>query len=351
MKRLLRQNSQPRQRPAASGFTLIELLVVIAIIAVLIALLLPAVQQAREAARRTQCKNNLKQLGLSMHNFHDTFNKFPVGEYNDDHTQWGWTVYILPYFDQAPLYNTMVNVSADQNCVWLPPNMGGGSNGTAFPGSPNLDPSMHAGSAGFGRCDTNNTCGNATITGGAGSSILNALICPSDVLPTKSVDGLAKTNYLGNIGNSRSWGGTSLGGNAAANQNGMLLQCNDNNNTYVVKMGDVVDGTSNTLLIGEITQSNTATLAANKHPVWAGGRGQFGGYGSVTSGEVFRSADINFPINSKATTNDFSFASQHVGGAHFVLTDGSVRFVSQNLDGLVYGNLGSRNGQETIGDF
>ncbi|MEZ6124220.1 MAG: DUF1559 domain-containing protein [Planctomycetaceae bacterium] len=98
------------------GFTLIELLVVIAIIAILIALLLPAVQQAREAARRTQCKNNLKQLGLALHNYHDVHNCFLTGWWdrwsatganvgNDGH--WGWGTYLLPYMDQAPLYNQL----------------------------------------------------------------------------------------------------------------------------------------------------------------------------------------------------------------------------------------------------
>ena len=96
------------------GFTLIELLVVIAIIAILIALLLPAVQQAREAARRTQCKNNLKQVGLALHNYHDVALSFPIGS-NASNTNsngdghWGvsWWARILPYADQAPLYNTL----------------------------------------------------------------------------------------------------------------------------------------------------------------------------------------------------------------------------------------------------
>ena len=99
------------------GFTLIELLVVIAIIAVLIALLLPAVQQAREAARRTQCKNNLKQIGLACHNYHDTAKQFPQnwsgrglsesvrGDWTNSFGDFGWAVMALPYFDQAPLYN------------------------------------------------------------------------------------------------------------------------------------------------------------------------------------------------------------------------------------------------------
>ena len=91
------------------GFTLIELLVVIAIIAVLIALLLPAVQQAREAARRTQCKNNLKQMGLALHNYHDTYNGFPNGNIASAAGGWGmsWYMRILPYVDQAPVFNKL----------------------------------------------------------------------------------------------------------------------------------------------------------------------------------------------------------------------------------------------------
>src|SRR6188508_2861000 len=89
------------------GFTMIELLVVIAIIAILIVLLLPAVQQAREAARRTQCKNHLKQLGLAIHNYHDVFNMFPTGV---GYSLWGWKVFILPYIDQSAQYN-MINFS------------------------------------------------------------------------------------------------------------------------------------------------------------------------------------------------------------------------------------------------
>src|SRR6188472_548040 len=102
------------------GFTLIELLVVIAIIAILIALLLPAVQQAREAARRSQCKNNLKQLGLALHNYHDTSNTLPPGwiavptmsgNTNASAPCWGWGTMILPGLDQAPLYSSMQNFS------------------------------------------------------------------------------------------------------------------------------------------------------------------------------------------------------------------------------------------------
>ncbi len=98
------------QKQRQRGFTLIELLVVIAIIAILIALLLPAVQQAREAARRTQCKNNLKQIGLSLHNYHDVYNSFPNGTVSTSAGNWGisWWARVLPYVDQAPLYNQRI---------------------------------------------------------------------------------------------------------------------------------------------------------------------------------------------------------------------------------------------------
>src|SRR4051812_30971338 len=111
------QNSRS-SRVRFRAFTLIELLVVIAIIAILIALLLPAVQQAREAARRTQCRNNLKQMGLALHNYHDTYRLFPASYYRDwPHNSstnptagrpgWGWAVMLLPYMDQGPLFNAL----------------------------------------------------------------------------------------------------------------------------------------------------------------------------------------------------------------------------------------------------
>ena len=142
------------------GFTLIELLVVIAIIAVLIALLLPAVQQAREAARRTQCKNNLKQTGLALHNYHDTFNQFPSAFGNQTvnssggerwgHSQW---VSLLPYFDQAPLFNQWNFLANDE---------------------------------GWG--------GNQNISRDAK---IPTLKCPSSILPDKSPNGFVTAHYYG----------------------------------------------------------------------------------------------------------------------------------------------------------
>src|SRR4051812_2902362 len=118
--------SCPGARGSRKGFTLIELLVVMGIISILIGLLLPAVQKIREAANRLKCSNNLKQIGLAMHNYHDTNEKFPLGMPGLDARCWSWRVYILPQLEQDNIYNQM---QADPARVWLPPNMGGGGKG------------------------------------------------------------------------------------------------------------------------------------------------------------------------------------------------------------------------------
>src|ERR1051325_7209274 len=101
-----------------TGFTLIELLVVIAIIGILVSLLVPAVQKVREAAARAQCQNNMKQIGLALHSFHDVNKHFPIGELDDDCQNWGWMLFILPYIDQQPLWDRLYN---DKTNFWIPP--------------------------------------------------------------------------------------------------------------------------------------------------------------------------------------------------------------------------------------
>lgn len=332
------------------GFTLIELLVVIAIIAVLIALLLPAVQQAREAARRTQCKNNLKQIGLALHNFHDTFLHFPVGEYNDDHNNWGWIPYILPYMDQSNLYTALQDTATNGNSrMWIPPNMGGGPNG---PNGTSFSIDAYNGANAAGQDTTNLSAGSGYYPSGAASAKLNALVCPSDILPAVSTAGYAKSNYVGNLGNSANWGGTTFGyGLTGSKNNGILLFANDNNNTYVCRMADVSDGTSNTVCVGEASQSVGATSSSTaRMPLWAGSQG--GGSGTSQMGQVLRIMDAAYPpANGTILSQDQAFGSQHVGGLQVLLTDGSVRFVSQNISVATWSAIGSRNGGEIAGDY
>lgn len=299
---MLRQNSKSR---TPSGFTLIELLVVIAIIAVLIGLLLPAVQQAREAARRSQCRNHLKQMGLAVHNYHDTVQQFPYGGLAANHAN-GW-VMILPYLDQANVYN-MFNFSAD-----------------------------------VGGSDTANQAAKVVP--------IPTYFCPShtrlrQVVPVSGSGGSAY--YGGARGDySMNCGTTNCYSTAVADWSGIT------NIQSSIKMRDVTDGTSNTFLIGE--KWTDPTLASNVSPaapdsnVSDNAYWQWGNYGCRL---------VKNPMNVNLATigitygdTSANFGSQHVGGCHFVLCDGSVRFISQNIDMTTYRNLGNRADGQVLGEF
>lgn len=294
------------------GFTLIELLVVIAIIAVLIALLLPAVQQAREAARRSQCKNNLKQLGLALHNYHDTSGTFPVGGFFEgvvsgarQGTGMGWHVAILPNIDQGPLFSKL---DFNQSTYTHPANL-------------TLAmielPAFFCPSADSGTTHKSGLSGE-NATGGATASVhYIGVMGPQGANPnggTYAVD-------------------TTQAGHGDFSQAGLMLR------NKFVRIADATDGLSNTLQVGEMSWNK-----ANCFRVYL--RGCNGApCGSVKN--VVNGINLT-PYNGANNFNNVSFGSQHVGGAQFLMGDGSSHFISQNIDFNVYRQLASKSGGEVV---
>jgi len=341
------------------GFTLIELLVVIAIIAILIALLLPAVQQAREAARRTQCKNNLKQFGLALHNYHDTYNSFPrmvQGPQIEGTDGAGWRSYsahamILPYIEQANLYSVVSDAIQQNRRACCDGTAGADSNA---PWSLN-------------------------------TKRLPAFLCPSDSPPANFG---AWNNYAVCQGSNKGWA------IALNDQNGIF------NRSAIVNISGITDGTSNTIAVAEIITTNQGgapgsvtnlALVRDGNGV-AGGNAAPDSYPSLTKATVdaygtacAAIAGINgnqvgegwyrgqpgrtafntlLNPNSKFPNCTFHCAgcnydgrgmhgarSKHTGGVQALLGDGSVRFLSENIDWDTYQRLGGRNDGLTVGEF
>ncbi len=296
------------------GFTLIELLVVIAIIAILIALLLPAVQQAREAARRTECKNNLKQMGLALHNYHDTFGTFPPGWIGVDAGMAsahegvngaGWGTMILPYLDQSPLFGR------------FNPNVG--------IEDPLNDPF---------RLQT-----------------LTVFRCPSDPQPDRfAIDEegspgtviceLPIANYVGAFGTVELHDCENTPGTAPVTAAGQCIGDGVFYHNSRVNFRDITDGTSNTFMIGERKTND----ALGWYSTWVGRVAE----GEEAFQRILGSFD-HTPNSPVAHFDDFS--SHHVGGAQFVLADGHVRFVSENINELVYQAVSTIRGGEIVGEF
>lgn len=322
-----------RRRTRSRGFTLIELLVVIAIIAVLIALLLPAVQQAREAARRTQCRNNLKQIGLALHNYHDQYQVFPPGcglssqspdpGYAVNLTtanraaSYGWATYILPNLDQASLFNAL-NVNSLELCLLMQ---------------------------------------QAALRPLSQTSI-TAYRCPSDVAPaTNNQRAFTNAIFANTAPGTSSYVG--VHGTRWSHGDDWILSQKDPFGIFWpasrIGVRDITDGASNTLMVGE---RNWDFLSA----VWIGTR-NYAGNGDI--GLRQNLGITNWQINMPGTNAPRAFHSAHVGGTHFLLADGSVRFVSQNIDfdntqaipgdprSMVgtYQRLGMRNDGQVIGDY
>jgi prepilin-type N-terminal cleavage/methylation domain-containing protein len=317
-----------------SGFTLIELLVVIAIIAILIALLLPAVQQAREAARRSQCKNNLKQLGLAFHNYHDTFNVLPMGKllFNGVpgdpeivsrgcggqayHHEVHWFYAIFPYIDQAPLYNG-INWSEPPGC-----------NRGANPAAP-WDGNWRA-----------------------RTTVISVHSCPSDgAKPNEFTTGWARyrTNYHPSYGN------TNFG---QQNVNGLTFLGAPFMSGRKVKLADLNDGVSTTLFMSEVI----ATLGTGYDGNVSDTTGRIGvlmAQYPPNSSQPDISENCPSAANSNGVpcvtgarlTNMHVARSKHVGGVHALMGDGTVRFVSNNINTATWQAVSTTRGAETLGDF
>jgi len=338
---------KPVDRSMRLAFTLIELLVVIAIIAILVALLLPAVQQAREAARRTSCKNNLKQLGVALHNYHDTHSVLPYGHMDGRmldgsmHTWRGWSglAMILPYMDQGALYD---------NC------------------------NFNYGIIGDGATEQLNVANTMQRVPG--------FRCPSDVDPPGTWYGRQwpGNNYALSRGPTFDWTTTNNGV-------GMFYRYSS------IKFRDVLDGTSNTIMMGEICVgrgSYDVHSSVVRSVAWTGGSRENPGEASVRAyaaaiDAAYASNPANthhhtarlwalcqsghglfntlVPPNFKTPNGQecvgcgwmdshglFAARSRHTGGAQHLFADGSVHFISDNIDMGTYHGLGSRGSGEVV---
>jgi prepilin-type N-terminal cleavage/methylation domain-containing protein/prepilin-type processing-associated H-X9-DG protein len=363
---------RPRNPKATSGgFTLIELLVVIAIIGVLIALLLPAVQAAREAARRMQCVNNLKQIGIALHTYHDQVGMFPPGGITGGDEWWAanvvtWRALILPQLDERPLYNA-INFSqvglgggfaVDQGAgytiwltvtnTWLCPSDGtnggglrpfGGPDGQwSFP--PPIDPNT-------GRPVT--VVPVANYAGSFGDNYCGGTLCNG--LPWETFPPINLPPGKARIGWDGFWGTTAdING---PNGGGRLRGFFDYASHQTATLASVTDGTSNTLIVGEVIPSR----AANSN-FW----GTNGGTAGTTvplgwNSNTFPAADpacytqwqgVNTPVGCRYSAAAQGFVSMHPGGANFLFADGSVKLLKNTISLPTYCALGSRNGGEVV---
>ncbi len=306
-----------------TGFTLVELLVVIAIIGILVGLLLPAVQAAREAARRMSCSNNLKQIGLAMHNYHDTNKSLPIGAQARWGQSWSWA--ILPYLEQTALFNVMPTPTNDSG--W------------------------------WGGTDTR-SLDIIRIS----RTPLPVYFCPSQPngpVESQSVNGLsgrAMASYLacagGDATNDNNYGASGVNMDVS---NG-LFHAKDmgagRNSGRIFKFRDATDGLTNTVLVGEayydISGQRDCTICDRflyYHPNFDSGDGSDFSEALGSTFFAINSIGPNFP------DKELSYGSYHTGGANIGLADGSVRYVTESLDLDIWRALGARNSGVTIGEF
>lgn len=313
-----------------SGFTLIELLVVIAIIAILIALLVPAVQKIRAAAARSQCQNNLKQVALACHGYHDNFHNWPrtsTPGFSPTNTavtnQLSWHVYVLPYIEQKSLYDqfdlsrtgtydspaaTRLNLALNPIPVYLCPL----------------------------------TVAQKMMQGP------NDNVNPPDLIPPTTGQPPYTTHYYGVMGPRGANGyftGVNYKDQFSAQSHGGISLDGIFQRDRDVRLKDVTDGTSVTLAIGEVSWYNNIT--GTRYRPWVRGCES----ASSASSDVWCAGgkNVNIAINTPGITtfNDIAFGSQHDGGTNFAFADGSTVYIQQDISMKVYRALASRNGDET----
>jgi prepilin-type N-terminal cleavage/methylation domain-containing protein len=313
------------RRQSREGFTLIELLVVIAIIAILIGLLVPAVQKVREAAARASCQNNLKQLGLAAHNFHDTHKKLPFGRTGGRPQSISWAIIILPYIEQGPLWKLFTTPI---------PNGSGGTFPMYTPASENAGTNLN-----FTVNNINRTQFQAT---GALSAAVPIFYCPARRSPPSiSVNGgSANGNVQGSTGDY----GVCFGSDSNSGRNNGPFWLNAANGYGVgMRFAQIPDGLSNTILFGEKhVQPNGFGSLPNDFCI----------YGSRNAASVGRLAGPNFPLAiSPNDPYNTQFGSYHDGVVQFVFGDGRVQGVSTSTPGTVLGLLANRMDGQPIPSF
>jgi prepilin-type N-terminal cleavage/methylation domain-containing protein/prepilin-type processing-associated H-X9-DG protein len=376
------------------GFTLIELLVVIAIIAVLIALLLPAVQSAREAARRAQCTNNLKQIGLAIHNYHDTYGKFPPGAITLDSTDpnvadRGWTTWnsgvnqlpwralLLPQIEGNPLYNA-INFGAS-------PTGGGNFSGVANSQSGSFLTILNTLPGSTWLCPSDGTNGNGRLPAGA---LVDGTMNPDGQFPAYvqpnvvGVTTIPVTNYQASFGDNFSgvncctpwetpwttvlppgqarigypgfWGSTwGPPQSGLAPMGGSLRGMFDVYTQQVIDLASVTDGTSNTIMVGEdipVRQAGNAFWSFNEANSGTSVPMNWNSNSwPANTPECWGSRwEQLSPLGCRFSSGRKGFKSMHPGGGNFGFADGSVRFLKQSINFYLYNALGSRGGGEIV---